>query len=410
MIPSSLRAVAGHESVSNVLLYISDSLRYDYLPEKVQSLGVTAKAVAPSTFTASSLPSILSGKYPATHGVWGFDDQLESTPPLLGGDLEIGFDAEEVWIKLDAEDKPPLRIHRLSEERALDEVQEPFVHVVHDVGPHAPYGFKNGVFDSTKSFFDNHENQREKLVELYEKDCSNSAERFLKLYDRLRADDILEDTLVIYTSDHGEALGERCSGGRFGHGHPMSPETVYIPIVFMGAGLPEGQRYTPLLSGTDIAPTALSAQGRAIPDEIDGTDLWTDFPKQRTIRSDVWQHIDLSVGPINANISVYAATSAWERHGGVVFNRKSKLERVGATLYDNLFRGYSPAWRGNLTAEKALNLLLLGAKEEIIYGSPAFNPDAVRESVPSDLDDCERKQGTALNDDQQEQLQDLGYL
>lgn len=410
---SPLGELADRDSIENVLIFISDALRYDYLPDSVSSRGLTARAIAPSTFTASSLPSLTTGRYPADHKVWRFSDRLPSRPPLLEEDgIDVGFDAETVWIELDSHKKPPLQIHHIDQESTLSDLAPPFCHVIHDVGPHAPYGFENEAFNSTKEFFSEYERRRSVLVDLYAQDCQNSANRFLSCLESLKDRDLLSDTLVVFTSDHGQALGERHEGGRFGHGHPMCPETVEIPIVFMGAGLPSGETYGPLLSGTDIAPLLLSAQRSSPPDAVAGTDLWRTVPNpERKLRSDIWQHLTIDVMGVPVTISVYAATSVWDTDGGYVFHQKSRAQRVASLLYDNVFRGYSPAWRANLTAEKFVTLLSLIGASELTYGDPGFTTAEARELIPSQFTHrTAEATETSLTGEQKDQLQNLGYL
>ncbi len=412
MIQSTLSETTSKSEVNNILIFVSDSLRYDHLPTAVEEKGVVAKAIAPSTFTASSLPSITTGQYPSSHGVWMFNDTLPETPRILDLDShDIGFDADGIWIDLPSAEKPPLRINRLSEERELDDLSPPFLHVVHDMGPHAPYGFENGTFESTKEFFKNHENQCESLRELYDQNSVSSAERFLKLYRTIKDKGLLDDTLLIFTSDHGEALGEERNGGRFGHGHPLSPETVEVPIVFCGAGLPEGAEYQPLLSGTDIVPTILAALGKGAASAFDGTDVWTGTPESdRLLRSEVWQHMNIDAFGVDKDISVYCATSTWDNRGGHVFHRKSTLERMGALAYDNLFRGYSPAWRANINLRKTIKMGQLTTGSYFEYGTPAHTVERARDLTPDEIVDDVEHDADSLNQAQKEHLQDMGYL
>lgn len=408
-----LSELADVSDVENVVIFISDALRFDFLPDAVRELGVTARAIAPSTFTASAVPSLMTGQYPATHKVWVFEDQLRERPALLTpNSVEVGFDAETVWIQLESSEKPPLKIHHLETESKLEDLEPPFTHVVHDIGPHAPYGFENDDFESTKEFFRTYEKRRTQLTELYRRDCHNSAERFMAVYDQLRERGLLDETLVVFTSDHGQALGERENGGRFGHGHPMCPETVDVPVVFAGAGLPEGETYPALLSGTDVAPTALSAQRGTTPDDADGLDIWRTVPDaSRKVRSDVWQHLDLSVGEYSRELSVYAATSAWNDTGGYVFHRKSAAERLAALAYDNTFRGYGPAWRHNLTLGKALNLVNISLADVLTFGAPDFTEEEARAHLPGEFATATHDfADESLSDEQQDQLRDLGYL
>lgn len=410
----ALSKYAESDQVDNIIIYVSDALRYDRLPTKIRELGVTAKTVAASTFTASSLPSIMTGQYPATHRIWRFQDQLPERPALLTENgVTVGFNAETVWIELDSSDKPPLRIHRLEEESTLDDLDEPFTYVVHDVGPHAPYGFENGVFESTKHFFRENRDYRE-LVDLYERDCVNSADRFMPILDEIVDEDALDNTLLIYTSDHGQALGEVTNGGVFGHGHPMAPETVYVPTVFIGAGLPEDEQYDHLLSGTDIAPTALRAQNRPAQEAIDGTEVWTSTPEEgRRLRSDIWQHLYLGTNDLTYPLTVYAATSAWDRNSGIVFHSKSRLERTGCLVYDNLFRDSAPAWRSNWSFRNQIHLLELCLSNTLTYGAPTFSIADAKDQIPEKFTEryaSDREEVDEFSKEQHDQLRALGYI
>ncbi|GGM23929.1 hypothetical protein GCM10009006_01530 [Haloarcula argentinensis] len=341
-----------------------------------------------------------------------FNDQVQEKPEILSLDTHnTGFDAEGIWIELSAEAKPPMRMNRLQEEKKLQDTEAPFVHFVHDMGPHAPYGFENGVFESTKQFFKKHEKSQAELRNLYEENCRTSAERFLRLYDKLKQKDLLEDTLVIFTSDHGEALGEKRNGGRFGHGHPLTPETVNVPIVFCGAGLPKGRSFDQILSGVDIVPTVLAALGVRRNTPTDGSEVWNSTCKQsRLLRSEVWQHVELEVLKLSKDVSVYSACSAWNDSGGFVFNKKSVIERTAGLAYDNLFRGYSPAWKANFTLKKGLQMAKLALGSTFAYGSPDFTVEEAERVVPSSLNDIQTGSTRTLSDDQKEHLKDMGYL
>lgn len=83
----------------------------------------------------------------------------------------------------------------------------------------------------------------------------------------------LEDkVLVIVTSDHGEALGEPHEKGAgskeghipyWGHSHPsLVAETLHVPLVFAGPGIPRGQQVKDhLAENVDLGPTMLAYLG-----------------------------------------------------------------------------------------------------------------------------------------------------
>ena len=79
-----------------------------------------------------------------------------------------------------------------------------------------------------------------------------------------------DDTLVIYTSDHGESLGNRGLWGK----SVMYEEASAVPLVAAGPGMPVGQRCSTAVSLVDIYPTvveahcgALDERERALPGE-----------------------------------------------------------------------------------------------------------------------------------------------
>ena len=79
-----------------------------------------------------------------------------------------------------------------------------------------------------------------------------------------------ENTLVVFTSDHGELLGDHDSWGKRswyeGAGH--------IPMLVSWPGrVPAGERRGQLVAHEDILPTLLSAAGVAAPKEAVGVDL-----------------------------------------------------------------------------------------------------------------------------------------
>jgi len=94
-----------------------------------------------------------------------------------------------------------------------------------------------------------------------------------RLFDTMDEWGILEDTLIVITSDHGEALGE--ASGRFEHGGTMYESRMHIPLVIHQPGaLSAG--VVPGFSGlVDVAPTMLGLMQEDLPSEktFDGVDL-----------------------------------------------------------------------------------------------------------------------------------------
>jgi arylsulfatase A-like enzyme len=80
-----------------------------------------------------------------------------------------------------------------------------------------------------------------------------------KLVDFLKEEDLFDDTLIVFTSDHGEAFWEH---EYYAHGVDVFQEEVHIPlIVTWPKGLPGGIRKPDPVGLVDIMPTLLDAAG-----------------------------------------------------------------------------------------------------------------------------------------------------
>src|SRR5262249_7646736 len=60
------------------------------------------------------------------------------------------------------------------------------------------------------------------------------------------------ETVVVFTADHGEMLGDH---GLLLKGSYMYDQVVHTPLIFAGAGVPSGVRVDALTESVDIAPT-----------------------------------------------------------------------------------------------------------------------------------------------------------
>jgi len=67
--------------------------------------------------------------------------------------------------------------------------------------------------------------------------------------DKLEELGALENTIVVFTSDHGEEIYEH---GDASHGQSLHPELVHVPLVLAGPGLPAGERRDTLMSNADL--------------------------------------------------------------------------------------------------------------------------------------------------------------
>ena len=90
-----------------------------------------------------------------------------------------------------------------------------------------------------------------------------------RVMEALRATGELGDTYVIFTSDNGYLLGEH----RLTRKTVLYEESVRVPMVIRGPGVPAGEARDELTANVDLAPTVLDAAGAAPLQEPDGTSL-----------------------------------------------------------------------------------------------------------------------------------------
>jgi len=91
--------------------------------------------------------------------------------------------------------------------------------------------------------------------------------RLLTTIDQLG---IRDETLVVFTSDHGDMLG---SHGVQRKQWPWD-ESVLVPLLMSGPCVPTGGVHSDAIIGTqDVMPTLLGLLGQTVPDTVEGVDL-----------------------------------------------------------------------------------------------------------------------------------------
>lgn len=102
----------------------------------------------------------------------------------------------------------------------------------------------------------------------------------------------LDETLVVFTSDHGEAFNEK--GLVYHPGYAMYDENIHIPLLLSGPDIPTGVVETPV-SNVDLVPTILSQIGVEAPDSMVGEDI-TSFvehsPDERLVFAEAFRRED----------------------------------------------------------------------------------------------------------------------
>jgi hypothetical protein len=216
------------------------------------------------------------------------------------------------------------------------------------------------------------------MNKLYQKSIKNTKERFLRLINTIQERGIMNNTLIIFTSDHGELLGERKYGGIFGHGTPIAPEIIRVPTVFIGAGLPNKILSSSTLSGVDIAPTLLEAQDRRKAQYMDGVDVWNQSFPQHPRRSMIAVGIPKTLKQTYLGGS-YISISFSNISGTTVYNLHNRL--AGFRKFQNELDGYVRGSPRN-KYKNIFNLLSVYTSNKLTYGNM---PEISRNQIPDEL-------------------------
>ncbi len=129
---------------------------------------------------------------------------------------------------------------------------------IHLFDPHTPYAppepyrtkFANSPYDGEVAFVDS-------LIG--------------ELIGALAAKGLYNKTLVVFTSDHGESLGEH---GEETHGFFLYDATVHVPLIVKFPGSRwKGRVVGDQVRGIDVAPTILETLGVAVPAQVQGQAL-----------------------------------------------------------------------------------------------------------------------------------------
>ncbi|OLD64611.1 MAG: hypothetical protein AUI47_05165 [Acidobacteria bacterium 13_1_40CM_2_68_5] len=272
--------------------------------------------------TTQAVASIVTGRYPKSHGARGLFSSLSPANLTLAEIFkQEGYDTGAIVSNLflkpgqgfeqgfDLYDNPQARWDGDSAGQITASALEwlklrprgrPFFLWVHYLDPHwtyrpaAPYdrlfdpGFTGpfslyedldaGRLTKGQVIFENRLPQRqvEHVAALYDGEIAQVDAALGALFDFL-ARPGATPPLVVFTADHGESLGEH--GYYFAHGEYLYQETLHIPLVVSFPGrIQPGTRIDALAENVDIAPTIVSLLGINRLQGADGRPLFLAAP------------------------------------------------------------------------------------------------------------------------------------
>ena len=381
--------------VSNVLIFVSDSLRWDFLPDSMRKRGTVFKTVAQSTYSPPSFTTLSTGLYPPQHGVNGFDKELadgvETTYHIPGID---GAYFNEGKLAVDS----LYQTYGVYEERSPATLESPFWYLERDTTTHAaflPNPFFHGV--DVDSYFADRIPDWDTIRQDYRDVIDASIEKFDKRLRVLERISELDDTLVVFTSDHGELFGEY---GDILHISPMSPELVYVPTVFIHPSLEDDSFHADperdVIEHTDVVQTCLSAIGKDDALSTEGVDLLSES------RPHDYGYSHTTTGKFG--ITGYQANGIWWRDSGFVRAENPKAARLAYLFYKLAF-GSGPAARRQFFPEVIGSYL----KDEWTFGEPPIPRERAMEYLDELSGEVVQTASQGLNSETKSHLRDLGY-
>jgi choline-sulfatase len=114
-----------------------------------------------------------------------------------------------------------------------------------------------------------------------------------RLIDAIEDAGLREDTLIVYSADHGEMLYKNGICEK----HTLFEDAVRIPLILSQPGVvPTGRRSDALASNIDVLPTILAMADVEVPDSVEGRDMSPTFAGH-TIQDCVYSEYYHSLDP-----------------------------------------------------------------------------------------------------------------
>lgn len=298
---------------------------------RLASDGVTfLNSASQSPLTPISVASFLTGLYPLAHQVKQktvFPEHLLYLPEILqqngyqtmailagapiNPDLGYGrgFDhAHKFWEEIpgnrlpDSDNSPSTRADyiwsKYIDPMLAEKGDKPFFIYLHELDPHGPYvplsPYREMYPVPYRGMSDGHVNVRvlkhqairsnpfsyriemsrqelEHIKALYKGEISYMDALLGELRKRLKRHGLHGNTLIFFTSDHGEEMMEH---GLIGHWVTVYQESIHVPMIWTLDGvLAPDRKLSVLAESVDVAPTILDLIGITIPEVMSGKSL-----------------------------------------------------------------------------------------------------------------------------------------
>lgn len=384
----------------NVLVIVIDTLRADHVHclgyqraitptlDSLASTGVLyAACQSQSTWTLPAMASLMTGTTERTHGAgthgesfYGLTPELKTMAGILGDlgyatfavfnapVMKEGFGFSRDFDEFDTEGcLDPIDAEPVVD-KALDWLdaaeRDDFFLFLHFFDPHYPYAAPGSdpwldsiPFTDVRIALadgDLTDQQLQRMVDLYDVEINYCDDQLSRLMAGLRRRGLAEGTLVVILADHGEEFAEH---GRVFHGQQLFQETIHVPLIITGPGVPKDSVCAAPVGIFDVLPTVLGLCGLEPPEQVEGVSLLASPPPaERGIPSsgtsgDILQRAAMRFGDAKALWDA-DADSAWMYDMSAGFEDPDSILAPPAEMVDELQRYWAnPRAPGGFTVE-----------------------------------------------------------
>ncbi|MDE6929353.1 MAG: sulfatase-like hydrolase/transferase [Lachnospiraceae bacterium] len=147
-----------------------------------------------------------------------------------------------------------------------------------------PFGFQ--YYKNLYSWFDSKE-RRDIAKKAYYAACTYIDHQIRLVVGTLREQSLLEDTIILFTADHGEMLGTHGLFGKF----LMYENSVKIPFILSppaDCNMVCNREDDRIVELRDVMPTLLTLAGIPVPDYVEGTSLTEDYEREYSY-GELWE-------------------------------------------------------------------------------------------------------------------------
>lgn len=304
----------------NIIIIVADALRADHLGcygytkptspniDKFASQGLLFENVwANAPWTKPSVGSLFTSFYPHEHGAFFW------TSILSDGYLTLAEFMKNSWYKTMAVQTNPAITKKYNFDQGFDYYEEkllargdevnrvfgqwlaknkrwPFFVYLHYYDTHHPYNvpldysIKFGANPGQRFLLENvnmleirtltkfglNQDDKSSIVSLYDGAIKYFDEQFSDILAMLQDNNILDNTIIVITSDHGEEFWEH---GNYEHGHSVYDEVLRVPLIIGYGHNLSPERISAKYQLVDILPIIAQLSNIEPPSNIRGIDL-----------------------------------------------------------------------------------------------------------------------------------------